>query len=97
MPTSYNLVNCTRLVPSRLYLDHARRRERKKRDQRVRKGRWEGGVVTLLGGVKKITFLYMQYYNPPIPGCTLSRSLNGRQARNQKMLANHVSWRLMLF
>ena len=26
----------------------------------------------------------MQYYNPPIPGCTLSRSLNGRQARNKK-------------
>ena len=53
MPTSYNLVNCTRLVPSRLYLDHAQRRERKKRDQRVCEGRWEGGEVTLLGGVKK--------------------------------------------
>ena len=47
-------LQCTRLVPSRLYLDHARRRERKKRDhQRVREGRWEGGEVTLLGGVKK--------------------------------------------
>ena len=33
--------------------------------------------VTRLGGVKK-TLLYMQCYNPAIPGCTFSRLLNGR-------------------
>ena len=33
--------------------------------------------VTRLGG-EKITLLYMQSYNPAIPGCTFSRLLNGR-------------------
>ena len=36
------------------------------------------GEVTPLGGVKKITLLYMQSYNPAILGCTFSRLLNGR-------------------
>ena len=30
---------------------------------------------------KKITLLYMQSYNPAIPGCTFSKLLSGRQAR----------------
>ena len=34
---------------------------------------------------KKITLLYMESYNPAIPGCTFSRLLNGRQARKQEM------------
>ena len=34
------------------------------------------GEVTCLGGVKKITLLYMQSYNPAIPGHTFSRLLN---------------------
>ena len=42
--------------------------------------RWgpQVGEVTCLGGVKKITLLYMQSYNPAILGCTFSRLLNGR-------------------
>ena len=36
------------------------------------------GEVTCLGGVKKITLLYMQSYNPAIQGCTFSRLMNGR-------------------
>ena len=36
------------------------------------------GEVTCLGGVKKISLLYKQSYNPAIPGCTFSRLLNGR-------------------
>ena len=36
------------------------------------------GEVTRLGGVKKITLLYMQSYNPAIPGCTFSRLLKDR-------------------
>ena len=36
------------------------------------------GEVTPLGGVKKITLIYMQSYNPAISGCTFSRLLNGR-------------------
>ena len=37
-------------------------------------GRWGN----LLRWGKKITLLYMQSYNPAIPGCTFSRLLNGR-------------------
>ena len=37
----------------------------------------EVGVVTRLGGLKKITFLYMQSYNSAISGCSFSRLLNG--------------------
>ena len=36
------------------------------------------GEVIRLGGVKKLTLLYVQSYNPAIPGCTFSRLLNGR-------------------
>ena len=36
------------------------------------------GEVTCLGGVQKVTLLYMQSYNLAIPGCTFSRLLNGR-------------------
>ena len=35
------------------------------------------GEVTPLGGLKN-NLLYMQSYNPAIPGCTFSRLLNGR-------------------
>ena len=33
---------------------------------------------------KKITLLYMQSYNPAIPGCTFSRLLNGLLHVNKK-------------
>ena len=36
------------------------------------------GEVTPLRWSRKITLLYMQFYNPAIPGCTFSRLLNGR-------------------
>ena len=42
------------------------------------------GEVTCLCGVKEITLLYMQSYNPAIPGCTFSKLLSGRQARKQE-------------
>ena len=35
-------------------------------------------------GEKKKTLLYMQSYNPAIPGCTFSKLLSGRQALKQE-------------
>ena len=43
-------------------------------------GRW--GNPLRLG--KTITLLYMQSYNPAIPGCTFSRLLNGRSVLKQE-------------
>ena len=49
---------------------------------------WRWGTPGRLGNLlmwgKKITLLYMQRYNPAIPGCTFSKLLSGRQARKQE-------------
>ena len=50
------------------------------------------GKVTCLGGVKKISLLYKQSYNPAIPGCAFSRLLNGREAGKQEKC-----WQTMCF
>ena len=43
--------------------------------------------VTRLGGVKKITRVYMQSCNPAILRCKFIRLLNGHLARKQKKIA----------